>query len=85
VVKKKKSARQCRRCVNPWVRKSPRGGNGNPLQYSCLESSMHSRAWWETIHGVVESGMTEHACTRNGLELMCLKLIIFCLFTTNKK
>ena len=29
---------------NPWVRKSPRVRNGNPLQYSCLENPMHREA-----------------------------------------
>ena len=33
-------------------RKSPRGGNDSPLQYSCLESSMNRGAWWATVHGV---------------------------------
>ena len=27
-------------------------GNGNPLQYSCLENPMDSGAWWATVHGV---------------------------------
>ena len=27
-------------------------GNGNPLQYSCLENSMDSGTWWATVHGV---------------------------------
>ena len=27
-------------------------GNGNPLQYSCLENPMDRRAWWATVHGV---------------------------------
>ena len=27
-------------------------GNGNLLQYSCLENSMGRRAWWATIHGI---------------------------------
>ena len=27
-------------------------GNGNPLQYSCLESSMDRGAWWATVYGV---------------------------------
>ena len=30
-------------------------GNGNPLQYSCLESPMNGRAWQVTIHGVTKS------------------------------
>ena len=30
-------------------------GNGNPLQYSCLENSMHGGAWWATVHGVAKS------------------------------
>ena len=34
---------------------SPGEGNGNPLQYSCLENSIDRRAWWATVHGVEES------------------------------
>jgi len=30
-------------------------GNGNPLQYSCLENSMDRSAWWPTVHGVTKS------------------------------
>ena len=30
-------------------------GNGNPLQYSCLENSMDRGAWWALIHGVAKS------------------------------
>ena len=30
-------------------------GNGNPLQYSCLENSMDGGAWWATVHGVTKS------------------------------
>ena len=30
-------------------------GNGNPLQYSCLENPMDGGAWWATVHGVAES------------------------------
>ena len=31
--------------------RSPEGGNGNPLQYSCLENLMDRGAWWPTIYG----------------------------------
>ena len=30
-------------------------GNGNPLQYSCLENHMDRGAWWGTVHGVAKS------------------------------
>ena len=30
-------------------------GNGNPLQYSCLENPMDRGAWWATTHGVTKS------------------------------
>ena len=39
--------------------RSPGGGNGNPLEYSCLENSMDRGAWWATDHGVSELDMTE--------------------------
>ena len=40
---------------NPWLGRSPGGGNGNPLQYSCLGSSMDRRAWWAAAPGVAKS------------------------------
>ena len=40
---------------------SPGGGNGNPLQYSCLENPMDRGACWARVHGVAESDTTEHA------------------------
>ena len=40
---------------DPWVGKIPRGGHGNPLQYSCLENPMERRAWWVIVHGVAKS------------------------------
>ena len=39
----------------PGSGRSPGGGNGNPLQYSCLENLMGRGAWWATVHGVAES------------------------------
>ena len=38
-----------------WLGRSPGGGNGKPLQYSCLENSMLRGAWWTTVHGVAKS------------------------------
>ena len=35
--------------------RSPGGGHGNPLQYSCLENPMDRGAWWATVHGVAKS------------------------------
>ena len=39
----------------PDLGRCPGGGNGNPLQYSCLENLMDRRAWWATVHGVTKS------------------------------
>ena len=39
----------------PGSGRSPGEGNGNPLQYSCLENPMDVGAWWATVHGVVKS------------------------------
>ena len=36
----------------PVSGRSPEIGNGNPLQYSCLESLMDRGAWWARVHGV---------------------------------
>ena len=40
----------------PGSGRSPAEGNGNPLQYSCLENPMEGGAWWATVHGVAKSG-----------------------------
>ena len=34
--------------------RSPGGGNGDPLQYSCLENPMDRGAWWAIVHGVAK-------------------------------
>ena len=39
----------------PGSERSPGEGNGNPLEYSCLENSMDGGAWWATVHGVAKS------------------------------
>ena len=51
-------------------------GNGNPLQYSCLENSMDGGAWWATVHGVAKSWTRlinftftfQHSCLENSMD-----------------
>ena len=55
----KESVCQCRRPkrlkFDPWIGRSPRGGNDNPLRCSCLENSMDRGAWRATVHEVMKS------------------------------
>ena len=57
-------------------------GNGNPLQYSCLENPVDRGAWWVAVHGVAQSWtqlkrLSMHACTGEGngnpLQCSCLE------------
>ena len=43
----------------PGSGRYPGVGNGSPLQYSCLENSMDTGAWWDTVHEVTESDTTK--------------------------
>ena len=52
----------------PGSGRSPGGGHGNPLQYSCLENPMDSGAWRTAVHGVTESDTTEAIITHAPLE-----------------
>ena len=38
----------------PGLGRSPGEGNGNPLQYYCLENSMDRGAWWATVHDLTK-------------------------------
>ena len=50
----------------PVLGGSPGEGNGNPLQYSCLENPVERGAWWAIVHGVTkESNMTEQLNSSN--------------------
>ena len=44
---------------------SPGGGNGNPLQYSCLDNSRGRGAWWSAVHGAAKcwTQLCVRACT----------------------
>ena len=37
--------------LSPGLGRYPGVGNGNPLQYSCLENSIDRGVWWATVHG----------------------------------
>ena len=39
----------------PGSGRSPGGGHGNPLQYSCLKNPMDSGTWWATVHGAAKN------------------------------
>ena len=41
--------------LTPGLGRYPQEGNGNPLQYSCLECPKDRGAWWDTAHGVAKS------------------------------
>ena len=49
----------------PGLGRSPGEGNGNPLQYSCLENPMDRGAWWATVHAVIKGqrALSDWACT----------------------
>ena len=53
----------------PGLGRSLGGGHGNPLQYSCLESTMHRGAWKAVIHGAAESDITEYKAVNECLQV----------------
>ena len=60
----------------PGSGRSPGGGNGNPLQYPCLENPMDGGAWWATIYWVTESNTTEaNEQTSTRLSIIYLSII----------
>ena len=63
VVVKSKPAKASNRGSIPGSGRSPREGNGNPLQYSCHK--FHRGAWWATVCGVTKTQLTTHYLKRN--------------------
>ena len=58
---------------------SPGEGNGNPLQYSCMENSTHRGAWRATVRGVVKS-QTHRATNTCTFKVMSWKLVAWAKF-----
>ena len=58
----------------PGSGRFPGGGNGNPLQYSCLRNPMERRAWWATVHRAAkrQTQLNMHACYSQILQIFCL-------------
>jgi len=54
VVKNPSASEGDTRDMIPGWRRSPGGGHGNPLQYSCLENPMDRGAWQGTVHRVAK-------------------------------
>ena len=54
---------------SPGLGRSPGEGNGNPLQYSCLENAMDGGASWATVHGVTKSQTRLSEFTSSSLRL----------------
>ena len=57
----------------PGLGKSPGGGHGIPLQYSCLKNPIDRGAWWATVHGV----------TKNRTRLKRLSMLAGCYLQFN--
>ena len=53
----------------PGLGRFPGEGNGNPLQYSCLENLMDRGVWWATVHGVEKSqtGLSDFTSLKYGV------------------
>ena len=67
----------------PGLGRYPGGGNGNPLQYSCLEKFMAWGAWWAIVHGATESRtrLSSWAHTNIQSQIWSLWIIILVLPT----
>ena len=75
-------------CSIPGLERSPGAGNGNLLQYSCLENPMDRGAWWATVCGVTESqtwlsgcGWAQHILTAVRRSLIGVSICIYLIMS----
>ena len=61
-----------RRGFDPWVGRSCEEGNGNTLQYTCLEKPVERGAWWATVHGVTKSWTQLSNWVHTHTHLICI-------------
>ena len=57
-------------------------GNGNPLQYSCLENPRDGGAWWAAVYGVAQSWTRLKRLSSSSSVLLLLETNEFALFIT---
>ena len=73
----------------PGLGRSPGGGHGKPLQYSCLENSMDRGAWYATVHGVTKSQTQLSDQAQHSTVCICQSqspsLFLFCFPPGNQK
>ena len=60
----------------PGSGRSPGEGNGNPLQYSCLENPMDRGTWWAIVHGVPKGQTRLSDFTFTFLVCLFLKIVV---------
>ena len=71
----------------PWLGRSSGAGNGNPLQYSCLENPMDRGPWWATVHRTAKcwtqlKGLNRHPVNLHNFKLpLCHKDHLFSIVT----
>ena len=63
----------------PGLGRSPGMGNGNPLQYSCLENTMDGGGWWAAVHGISKrrTRQSMRACMHSTVKEVSLERIKF--------
>ena len=58
--------------LTPGSGRFPGVGNGNPLQYYCLENLLNREAWWATVHGVAKQ--SDNLVTKQYMQVYCLMM-----------